>query len=119
MPYTETDHPDCGDCQIAVLKDDDGQMMGCHESMADAQKQMDALMAEDDDMGEMGSRWVAEPLAIEGRRTGDGRTFASLSWRDLPLTLRWVPQDVGGHEGAVRVGRIDGIVHGDDGELLA
>ena len=50
-------------------------------------------------------------LAPENKPSGDGRMFAddSLSARDLPLPLRWVHQDVGSHDGAVIVGRIDRV----------
>lgn len=50
-------------------------------------------------------------LAIEGSPTGDGREFApgSLTWADLPVPLKWMPQEEMGHEGSVIVGRIDKI----------
>lgn len=54
------------------------------------------------------------PLAVEGKTTGDGREFAagSLTWRDLPVPLRWNKEDSHGgeaHTVAVNVGRIDKI----------
>lgn len=53
-------------------------------------------------------------LAVEGVTTGDGREFApdSLTWRDLPIPLRWNRVDSHGGEPrteAVNVGRIDSI----------
>lgn len=53
-------------------------------------------------------------LAVEGEETGDGREFApdSLTWRDLPIPLRWNKEDSHGgepHTVAVNVGRIDTI----------
>jgi len=53
-------------------------------------------------------------LAVEGEETGDGREFApgSLTWRDLPVPLRWNKEDSHGgdpHTVAVNVGRIDTI----------
>lgn len=53
-------------------------------------------------------------LAVEGVTTGDGREFApdALTWRDLPIPLRWNIEDSHGGEPrtvAVNVGRIDTI----------
>lgn len=50
-------------------------------------------------------------LVPEGIQSGDGRMFSpeALTWRDLPLPLRWQKSDTGGHDGAVIVGTIDDI----------
>jgi hypothetical protein len=61
------------------------------------------------------------PLAVESKVTGDGREFAagSLTWRDLPLPLRWNKEDSHGGEPrtvAVNVGRIDNIWR--EGDLI-
>ena len=55
-------------------------------------------------------------LAPEGVQSGDGRTFAlgALTWRDLPLPLRWQKADTGGHDGAVTVATIDNIERKDN-----
>ena len=55
-------------------------------------------------------------LAPEEVRTGDGREFAegSLTWRDLPLPLMFQDATALGHDGAVRVGRIDAIERDTD-----
>jgi hypothetical protein len=47
----------------------------------------------------------------EGLPTGDRRKFAvgSVRYRDLPLPFRAQPADIGGHDGAVTIGRIDSI----------
>lgn len=65
-------------------------------------------------------------LMVEGSPTGDGRMFekGAVTWRDLPLPLRYVRSDVGAHDGAVAVGRIDRIERDGDrilgeGELFA
>ena len=50
-------------------------------------------------------------LAPEGTPSSDGRMFSkgALLARDLPIPLRWVERDSGGHDNAVIVGRIDDI----------
>lgn len=57
-------------------------------------------------------------LAIEGGMSGDYRTLVEneVTWRGLPVPLRWAKEDNGGHDGAVIVGRIDRIWR--DGNLL-
>ena len=48
------------------------------------------------------------PIGIEGEVTGDGRMIEpnALRWDTLPIPLRYAPEDMGGHGGAVVVGRI-------------
>jgi len=62
----------------------------------------------------MGTAWKM-PIAVVGKPTGDGRQFdkGALSHRDLPLPLRYVASDGGGHHNAVIVGHISKI--GDEG----
>lgn len=60
-------------------------------------------------------------LAQDGTETAEGwmtRVFPSgcFEWRDLPLPMRFTPQDEGGHYGAVVIGRIDTIAM--DGNLV-
>ena len=131
MPYrVEQDHPDCGaDTPWAVVKEDGGELMGCHATEDDAGKQMAALYAEeggdkeempDDEDMPQGMDYGGETapwegvLAVEGIVTGDGREFApdSLTWADLPVPLRWNIEDSHGGEArtkAVNVGRIDRV----------
>jgi hypothetical protein len=127
VPYRiEQGHPDCGaDTPWAVVKEGDGELMGCHETEAAALEQQAALYAEegDDGPGDDGDEsmdyagvtapWEG-PLAVEGIVTGDGREFAegALTWADLPVPLRWNIEDSHGGEArtkAVNVGRIDRI----------
>lgn len=58
----------------------------------------------------MGTAWKM-PIAVIGKPTGDGRQFdaGALSHRDLPLPLRYVASDSGGHANAVIVGHIASI----------
>jgi len=58
----------------------------------------------------MGTAWQM-PIAVIGKPTGDGRQFdaGALSHRDLPLPLRYVASDSGGHANAVIVGHIASI----------
>lgn len=84
----------------AVIKDDDGEVEGCHASEAAAKKQMAALYAseEDDDMGRSiewrsAEQWDAD---FELRTEGDGQTlvgYAALF--DVPsLPIRHVGIEV-------------------------
>lgn len=61
-------------------------------------------------------RW-AGVLAVEGVMTGDGRYIeeGALRWETLPVPLRAVRQDVGGHDGAEVCGRIDSVERRDGG----
>ena len=90
-----------------------------------------AAQVEEDNIDDIGEIDVVEPvpwhgvLAPEGVLSGDARKFKadSLTWRDLPLPLRWQKEDWGAHDGAVTVGRIDRIYREDglvwgEGEML-
>lgn len=68
----------------------------------------------------MGTAWQM-PIAVIGKPTGDGRQFddGALSHRDLPLPLRYVASDSGGHANAVIVGHISHIGREKDGMLPA
>jgi len=59
------------------------------------------------------------PLAVIGKPTGDGRQFdaGALTHRDLPLPMRYVASDTGGHSNAVIVGHISKIGKEKDGML--
>ena len=60
-------------------------------------------------------------IGVEGQLTGDGRLiqFGALTFAAFPLPLRYVEKDVGGHDGAVVVGRIDRIERRSDGSIYA
>lgn len=127
VPYrVEQGHPDCGaEKPWAVIKEDDGALMGCHETEAAAQEQQAALYVEEDDDkpgddGDENMDYAGEtapwegPLAVEGIVTGDGREFAegALTWAELPVPLRWNKEDSHGGDPktvAVNVGRIDEV----------
>lgn len=68
----------------------------------------------------MGTAWKM-PIAVIGKPTGDGRQFdkGALSHRDLPLPLRYVASDGGGHHNAVIVGHIKKIGDEKGGRLPA
>lgn len=119
MPYNVVEgHDDCpDDSSWGVVKTEDGELMGCHASESEAQDQVAALYAAEEDsnhdMNGETAPWRG-PLAVEGIVTGDGREFAveALTWADLPIPLRWNKEDSHGgepHTVAVNVGRIDRI----------
>jgi hypothetical protein len=66
------------------------------------------------------ARWRSV-LAVEGSPTGDGRLFelGALAWRDLPLTLLYMPATAGGHDGSFPIGRIETIERMETGEGTA
>jgi hypothetical protein len=68
----------------------------------------------------MGTAWQM-PLAVIGKPTGDGRQFdeGALTHRQLPLPLRYVASDSGGHANAVIVGHIAKVGKEKDGMLPA
>lgn len=49
---------------------------------------------------------VLAPINV---KSGDSRTLSEVTWAEVPLPLRWVKNDVGYHDGAVRVGTITDI----------
>lgn len=118
MPYhVVDDHAECpSEKPHAVVKDDDGEVMGCHESAEDAHSQIAAIEADEDEATlaietDGGGRWRSL-LVLEGTETDDGRLIdpGALNWRELPLTLMaMVETSAGGHEGANVAGRIDTI----------
>jgi hypothetical protein len=62
------------------------------------------------------AQWTG-PIGFENRRTGDGRMIeaGALVW-DTPIPLMWAPQNMGAHQGAQVVGRINEITR--DGDAL-
>lgn len=68
----------------------------------------------------MGTRWrgLLAPLGIT---TGDGRRFAldSVSWRELPLPLKWQRNDDMGHDDSVIIGSVDDISVGTVADALS
>jgi hypothetical protein len=68
----------------------------------------------------MGTRWrgLLAPLGIT---TGDGRRFAkdSVTWRELPLGLKWQRNDDMGHDDSVIIGSVDDISIGTVADALA
>lgn len=59
-------------------------------------------------------------IGMEQSMTGDGRLIedGALRWEDLPIPLRYVSSDVGGHQGAEVVGTIQHIEREDGGRIV-
>lgn len=76
----------------------------------------DPPMIESDEEFDFDVTPVHGVLAPINVKSGDSRTLTELTWADTPLPLRWVKQDVGYHDGAVRVGTITNIYQ--DGDLI-
>lgn len=120
MPYHVGTSDQCEESTPhAVIKDDTGEVMGCHASIDEANEQIAALYAaegnENDESMQFQSNTAWEGLLVqEGVETGDGRLFVpnSIEWAELPLPLRHNIED--SHGGmpttkTVLVGRIDMI----------
>src|SRR5262245_28839814 len=139
MPWhVEQNHPDCpSNTPWAVVKDEDGEKVGCHATEEEANNQVAALYANEPEADSAADplltavyeafqnpstngvwdpaqytqgRWKGI-LAVEGVETGDTprREFApdSLAWRDLPLPIYWQKITAEGHDNAVIVARAD------------
>jgi hypothetical protein len=59
-------------------------------------------------------------IGVEGELTGDGRLIdvGALRWESLPIPLRYVSSDVGAHDGAVVVGRVNTLVRTENGQIV-
>lgn len=93
-----------------------------------------ATEAEDEAAEEVAEEVEAEPaeetpdlvmwhgvIGMEQTMTGDGRMIeeGALRWEDLPIPLRYVSSDTGGHQGAEVVGTIQFIEREEDGRITA
>ena len=111
------DHNECPKSKpYAVVKNSDGKVVGCHVTRNEAEDQLAALYASEDDSVASDMVDWSGVIVVEGIPTGDNplRQFAegSLVWAELPLPLRWNKED--SHGGipqtvTVNVGRIDEI----------
>jgi Phage Mu protein F like protein len=134
MPWHKVqNHADCpSDRPWAVVKDDDGEVEGCHATEADANAQLAALNAQEEDMSTSAVELAPDDerertpwegvLAIAGSPSSDGRFLipGEIEHRDLPLPFRVVlEQQAGGHDGAIQAGRIEEIEFVPAGEFTA
>lgn len=125
----------CNVGEYAVVKDDDGDLEGCHATREEAEAQIAALnIAEAEDDADVIADAVPNAAALSGRNTvpwsgvlvvegvptGDGRQFAagSLTWPDvgetasLEIPLGWMYERAHGGmptDKVALVGRIDTI----------
>ncbi len=120
MPWHVGTSDECPESEPhAVIKDDTGEVVGCHATVDEANDQLAALNASEADESSDSMQFTSETpweglLIQEGVETGDGREFVpnSLTWDTPPLPLRWNVED--SHGGmpttkTVLVGRIDMI----------
>lgn len=119
MPWHVGDEGE-GDCEgenpFPVINDESGETEGCHPSREDAEAQVRALYAEEEDGGEQNANRAPgqfrSTLVVEGGETGDRRAIDenALTWNeDLPLPMmfmRETPQGgLGGNpHGGARLG---------------
>lgn len=78
-------------------------------------EELAAAVAELQDQGEDVAVPIKGILAPEGVPSSDNRMFSegALTAREVPIPLRWVERDSGGHDNAVIVGRMDKIFRED------
>jgi hypothetical protein len=69
--------------------------------------------------GPLGQVTWSGVVGTEGELTGDGRLIEpnALRWENLPASLRYAPEDFGGHGGAQKVGRIMTLERRDNGDI--
>lgn len=65
----------------------------------------------------MGTPWRGL-LALENSATADGRRFKTLTWRDLPLGLKWQRVEQMGHDTSVVVGSVETMNLGTTAEAI-
>lgn len=143
MPWSKVkNHADCpSDESWGVVKDDDGELEGCHATEDEADAQIAALYASeagedavepdaelalesDEPVEESPARVIDDysrgywrgVLALEGVETGDQRMFSrdALDWRELPLPVYWQERTAEGHDSSYVVGVIETIERDDD-----
>lgn len=123
MPWSISQEEDCPEEKpYAVVKDDSGEVEGCHESKEAAQEQIQALYANEGDEAES-HKMVAEfemMAHLEGKPTDDGRTIDpdAIEFRNPPLPLMWTDTRGEGHFGSTLAGVIDHIER-KDGQIYA
>jgi hypothetical protein len=133
MPWRiQEDHPDCpSDRPYAVVKEDDGEVEGCHETREKAEEQQRALYANEE--AAMSSTvtittrdnktreqkfdplpWRG-PIAVEGVLARDDGLLPrvllpdSLTWAELPLPLMALRKTTVQHQEAEYAGKIETI----------
>lgn len=104
-------------CPPGMVRDPDSDGCVMAASAATAQLAAQPVVSAVPDSAQM-VPWTGV-LAPEGKMSGDGREFSkgALTWRDLPVPLRWNRVDSHGGEArteAVNVGRIDTITRVGD-----
>jgi hypothetical protein len=69
--------------------------------------------------GPLGQVTWSGVVGTEEELTGDGRLIEAnaLRWENLPASLRYAPEDYGGHGGAQKVGRIMTLERRDNGDI--
>jgi hypothetical protein len=127
MPWSIVEGDErCDAGEFAVVKDADSELEGCHATREDAEAQIAALNASEDEADDAMPATMRNTvpwsgvLVVEGSPTGDGRQFAAgaLTWpalgetASLEIPLGWMYERSHGGmstDKVVNVGRIDAI----------
>jgi F like protein len=119
----EPDNVACAEGQYAVVKEEDGEVEGCHDTRESALEQLAALYASESENAAPMARNVAPwsgVIVVEGAPAYDGQEYAvgSLTWPELGATesleipLGWKYERAHGgvdNGNTVDVGRVDHI----------
>lgn len=115
MPWhVESDHPDCSG--YAVVKDDSGEMVGCHMSEAEAEDHMKALYANEDEGHKPMTKHTRElflaPIeGVEWRESGAGKGNMTVSGH--AAVFNRLSLDLGGFREKLAPGAFTAVLDSD------
>jgi phage head maturation protease len=115
----------CG-CDLTT-DDTEAGVLAAEQAVQDAAQAPD--QAAPTEGGVPSGKWAywEGPVVFEGQYTGDSRKIGddgemadggAIRWDTLPIPLLWARSNLGGHDGAEVVGRVDTLERRDDGSLF-
>lgn len=124
MPYHVAQSSECpSDRPWAVVKDETGEIMGCHGSEESAMEQMDALYANEADVesvrtyshdGGVEHRTITVPLdSIEWRDSGDPEKRDMVTLRGHAAVFNSLSEDLGGFREIIEPGFFRDVLRGN------
>lgn len=111
MPWhIESDNPDCGG--FAVVKDDDGEVEGCHQTEAEAQDQLAALNASEEDSRVAPAREERAIIFDDVDGRASGKPGEGLIFRGHAAVFDRLSLDLGGFRERIRPGAFKKVLDG-------